>query len=55
LTKLGRLTVIGEPEKDSASYDLVVVGTPIWAGAVAPAIRTYLSQNKERLKRVASF
>jgi flavodoxin len=27
--KLGRLTVIEEPKKDSASYDLVVVRRPI--------------------------
>ena len=53
--KLKKLTVIREPKKDPASCDLVAVGTPIWAGAVSPAIRTYLSQHKGHLKRVAFF
>ncbi len=42
-----------EHKKNPAGYGLVVVGTPIWAGTMAPAIRSYLKTNK--LKNVAFF
>lgn len=38
------------PEK----YDLVIIGTPIWAGRMAPSIKTYLIQFKIKNK-VAFF
>ena len=34
------------------SYDLVIIGTPIWDG-ISPPIKAYLSMN--RFKRVAFF
>jgi flavodoxin len=40
---------------DPSDYDLVIVGTPIWAWNATPAIRTYLSQFKTKIKRVAFF
>jgi len=40
-------------KKDPKNYDLVVVGTPVLAWAVAPPIRTYLKENK--FKNVAFF
>ncbi|OGI16099.1 hypothetical protein A3K63_02410 [Candidatus Micrarchaeota archaeon RBG_16_49_10] len=42
-----------EYRKDPAEYDLVIIGIPVWAGMVAPAIRTYLSENS--FKNVAFF
>jgi flavodoxin len=50
-----RLTVIEEVKKNPEKYELVVVGTPIWAGRAASAARTYLSQYRDRFKRVAFF
>lgn len=49
-------TQIKEIEKDPAQYDLVIMGSPIW-GFVnsAPALRTYVSQNKDKFKKVAFF
>ena len=38
-----------------AEYDLIVVGTPIWAWKPTPAIRTYLVKNDLSGKRVALF
>jgi len=38
---------------DPSKYDLVIIGTPVWAWTVTPAIRTYLSENK--LNKVAFF
>jgi flavodoxin len=50
-----KLTSIKEIKKDPAKYDLVVLGTPIWAGLMAPAVRTYLNENKGKFKNVAFF
>ncbi|AEK72733.1 Flavodoxin, FldA [Thermococcus sp. 4557] len=50
----GKTTEI-EFEKDPSSYDLVVIGTPVWNGRVTPAIRTYLLQNREKIRNAAFF
>ena len=50
-----KLTEIEPPTRDPSLYELVVVGTPVWAATVSCAIRTYLSQNKDRLPGVAFF
>ena len=52
---LKRPTAIEEPRKAPASYSLVVVGTPVWAGTMCSAIRTYLARQKDRLPKVAFF
>lgn len=41
--------------KNPADYDLVIIGTPVWATTATPAVRTYLSQNKKSLNTVAFF
>jgi flavodoxin len=38
-----------------ANYDLVVVGTPTWAYAMACAVRTYLTDHHGEMKQVAFF
>lgn len=40
---------------DPDVYDLVIVGTPVWAWNLTPAMRTYLETYGGRLKRVAFF
>jgi flavodoxin len=42
-----------EYEKDPENYNLVIVGTPVWAWSMAPAVRTYLKEN--HLDNVAFF
>jgi flavodoxin len=51
LQKTTEIKTSKNPEK----YDLVVVGTPVWAHNMTPAVRTYLNQNKKRLKKKAFF
>jgi menaquinone-dependent protoporphyrinogen IX oxidase len=38
-------------------YDLIIIGGPVWAWTMAPAIRTYLDQNADalRVEKVAFF
>ncbi|MCX5751810.1 MAG: hypothetical protein NT099_09150 [Candidatus Saganbacteria bacterium] len=49
------LTDISEPKQNPSDYDLVIIGTPIWAGNLVPAIRAYLTKNKSNIKNVAFF
>lgn len=49
------LTRIKPIEKNPSNYDIVVIGTPVWAANMTPAIRTYIKQNKENFKNVAFF
>ena len=50
-----KLTVIAETKYDPVQYDLVVIGTPVWAGNISPPTRTYMAKNKEKIKKVAFF
>ena len=43
---LKKSTEIEDIKYDHKDYDLVVIGTPVWAGKMAPAIRTYLHARK---------
>ncbi|MBU7017822.1 MAG: NAD(P)H-dependent oxidoreductase [Theionarchaea archaeon] len=48
------LTVIEDIKRDVSEYDLVIIGTPVWAGRVSTPVRTFIHQHKN-LKRVAFF
>lgn len=50
-----KLTVINDIKHNPAAYDMVIMGTPNWGSNLVPAVRTYLTQNKENLKNVAFF
>lgn len=54
-TTFDRPTALRPTEKDPNDYDLVVVGTPIWNGSLSSPMRTYLSMNRRRIRRVALF
>jgi flavodoxin len=44
------------PTKNSpADYDLVIVGTPVWAGNVSSPVRTYLKEHGSGIKKIAFF
>ncbi len=50
-----RLAEIKPAKIDPAKYDVVAIGTPIWGWSMTPAVRTYISQNIHKFKRVAFF
>ena len=52
---LKRQATITPPQKDPALYDLVIVGTPVWAWSVASPVRSYLAAQRVRLPQVAFF
>ena len=42
-------------KKDPSSYDLVIIGTPVWTWTMSSPIRTYLTKNRGRFKKLAFF
>ena len=39
--------------KDPKDYDLVILCAPVWAGGISSPMRSYVSQNKKKFKRIA--
>ena len=50
-----KLTVLQEIKKNPASYDLIIIGTPILGANMSTPIRTYITEHKEKFKKVAFF
>jgi len=46
-------TVLAPVTKDAGNYDIIILGTPIWAGNMPPALRTYVESTKGKFKNVA--
>lgn len=44
-----------EYQFDPKEYDTVIIGTPVWAGSIAPPLRSFLLSNKLKGKNVAIF
>ena len=42
-------------ERNPNSYDFIFIGTPVWAGSFAPAVRSMLQKIDVREKKVAVF
>ena len=51
----GKETEIAPTKKSPVQYDLIIVGTPVWASRPSPAILTYLKKNDLSGKKVAVF
>jgi len=52
---LKKLVNIDPNKRDPSNYDLVVIGTPVWAWTMTPAIRAYIAANSAHFKKVAFF
>ncbi|HTX61822.1 MAG TPA: flavodoxin family protein [Methanobacterium sp.] len=50
-----KLTVISPPKNDPAQYDLLIIGTPIWAGHISAPVRTYIHEKQAYFNNVAFF
>lgn len=49
-----KLTTIKPSIYDPTQYDLIILGTPVWAGKICSPLRTYLKEH-QNLKKVAFF
>ena len=52
---MGRSSDINPISKNPSNYDLIIVGTPVWASNMAPPIFTYLTKYRNQIKEMASF
>lgn len=50
-----RVIEIQTPRKNPKDYDLVILGTPVWAGNVCSPLRAYVAAEKASFARVAFF
>jgi flavodoxin len=48
-------TQIAPTKKIPSDYDLLIIGTPVWAFNLTPAIRTYIKKNDLSGKKIALF
>ncbi|MGD9980572.1 MAG: flavodoxin family protein [Hyphomonadaceae bacterium] len=48
-------SAISTPAKDAAAYDMVILGSPVWAGEMTQALRAYIEREKTKFKAVAFF
>ena len=52
---LKKITNIQECRHNPSDYDLVIIGTPVWAGKITPAIRAYINKQANNFKQTAFF
>ena len=50
-----RTSKINPITKNPSDYDLIIIGTPVWASNVATPIYTYLMEYNKEFKKIASF
>lgn len=51
----GILPTIEPSKHDPAGYDLVILGSPVWASQPSTPMRAFLAANRDKLKAVACF
>ncbi len=52
---LKKYTSIKQIKKNPSQYDMVIIGTPMWATNISTPIRTYIHNYKDDFKNVAFF
>lgn len=50
-----RVCEINKVTKNPKDYDLVIIGTPVWAATMATPIYSYLKEYGNQIKNLASF
>jgi flavodoxin len=50
-----RSGMLGHLESCAGDYPLTIIGSPIWAGKITPAVRTYLTTIRGSVRQVAFF
>lgn len=42
-------------DKNPEEYDMIIIGTPVWASTMTPAVRSFLSNSKFAGKKIGLF
>lgn len=50
-----KISIIAPIKSNIGEYDLLIIGSPVWAFTVPPPIRSFLTQYRSEIKRVAFF
>lgn len=50
-----KLTEIQPINKNPEEYDLVIIGSPVWAGRLSSPVRTYMTEQSRKIKNTAFF
>jgi menaquinone-dependent protoporphyrinogen IX oxidase len=50
-----KIVPIESPARHPADYDLVIIGTPVWADTMSSAVRAYLDEYGPSIRRAALF
>jgi flavodoxin len=51
----GKVDHIENSKYDLSDYDLLIIGTPVWASKMAVPVRTYLNKNMNKIPQLACF
>ncbi len=51
----GKMPPLMPVTQDPGDYELVILGTPVWAGHVSSPMRSYLHAHAGRFNRIAAF
>lgn len=54
-TKTKKLTQIKPISKDLSYYDHILIGTPVWALNLPPAVRTFVNEHHQKFNQVSFF
>lgn len=52
---LERPAVIAPAQRDPSTYDVVVMGSPVWVAKMSSPLRAYIQQQRDRFPQVAFF
>lgn len=50
-----KITEIEDIKHDPTSYDMIIIGTPVWASTISSGVLTYVETYKKLFKKVAFF
>ncbi|MEM2901380.1 MAG: flavodoxin [Candidatus Bathyarchaeia archaeon] len=50
-----KLSYIAPINENPAEYDLVIIGSPVWASRLSSPVRTYMSLHGNKIKKAAFF
>ena len=51
----GKVDHIEDSKYELSDYDVLIIGTPVWAGKMAVPVRTYLNKNMNKIPILACF